>query len=944
MIRSLLLLFFIGLLANNTVLGQIVTSEPEFPVPYDSVTVFFHADQGNQELMDYSGDIWAHTGVITQESTSSSDWQYVVAEWDENTDKAKMTRVEDNLYKLQIGPTIREYYDVPEEEKIEQMAFVFRNSDGSLEGKTATGGDLYLDVYQSRFNVKLVQPENKVTFQDRPQALEIVGIGSGDEQNTPNIELSLYINEQLVKEEANDTIEYQYLPPESGRHQITLMGSDGEGRDTVSKTLMVNPEVANQPRPDTLKDGITYVNDTTVAFSLFAPHKDYVYLLGEFNDWQVGADYYMKRDSINPDSVYYWTSVSGLDAGKEYAFQYLVDGQIRVADPYSEKILDPANDSYITDEIYPNLKPYPMDETERIVGVIQPGKDPYQWQVEDFEPPAKEDLVIYELLVRDFVEDHDFETLTDTLDYLQRLGVNAIELMPVSEFDANISWGYNPTFHTAVDKYYGPARDLKRFIDAAHARGMAVIHDMVLNHVWGPSPLARLWNEGDYGKPLPENPYLNVEPKHDFNVGYDVNHESAATQYWVDRVNQYWLEEFRFDGFRFDLSKGFTQNNTLGDVAEWGRYDTSRVELLTRMAEKIWDKDPGAWVILEHFATNEEEKELSSRGMMLWGNHNHPYNEATMGFHENNKSDFSGISYLIRDWEDPHLVGYMESHDEQRIMYKNLMFGNSAGEYDVTRPETALDRTEAAAALFFTVPGPKMIWQFGELGYDVSIDENGRTGPKPIKWDYLQDSSRRDLFNVFSELIRLRKEHEVFSTPDFSLAAGPPVKKITLRHESMDAIAVANFGMTPRSIKPGFTSEGLWFEYFSDDSLDVGGSGEEISLQKGEYRLYTSEKLQKLDPALSAPALASGAQGLPVKVYPNPSTGQYRFAFELNQGREVSLAVYNLAGQKVKQNIARYYGPGQHTLKINISGFQTGMYFYRLQTGSETASGKLIKN
>lgn len=943
MIRSLLLFVFVSSLAFQAAFGQVVTSKPEFPVPYDSVTVYFHADEGNQELMDYSGDIWAHTGVITENSTSDSDWKYVVAEWNKNTDKARMTQVEPNLYKLDITPTIRDYYGVPTSEEIEQMAFVFRNSDGSKEGKTATGEDIYLDVYQSRFNVKLVQPEKDVTFQDQPQSIDILGIGSSDEQNTPNIELALYINDQLVEEVAHDTIEYQYLPPEVGRHQITLMGTDGEGRDTVSKTLMVNPQVTHQPRPDTLEDGITYVNDTTVAFSLFAPHKDYVYLIGDFNHWQVDSDYYMKRDSINPDSVYFWTSVTGLEAGREYAFQYFVDGDIRVTDPYAEKILDPSNDQFIPEEIYPNLKNYPMGKTEKIVGVVQPGKEPYQWKTENFEPPAEEDLVIYELLLRDFLEKHDFETLTDTLDYLDRLGVNAIELMPVSEFDANISWGYNPTFHTAVDKYYGPARDLKRFIDSAHARGMAVIHDMVLNHVWGPSPLARLWNEGDYGKPLPENPYLNVEPKHEFNVGYDVNHKSAATQYWVDRVNRYWLEEFRFDGFRFDLSKGFTQNNTLGDVAEWGRYDASRVELLSRMAGKIWKKNPEAYVILEHFANNEEEKELSSRGMMLWGNMNSPYNEATMGFHENNKSNLNAISYLYRQWQEPYLVGYMESHDEERLMYRNLNYGNRGGDYDVTAMETALERVEAAAALFFTVPGPKMVWQFGELGYDVSIEENGRTGPKPIRWNYLQDSSRRDLFNVFSELIRLKKEHEVFSTSDFSLTAGPPVKRITLHHESMDAIAVANFGMTPRSIKPGFTEEGLWYEYFSGDSLQ-GDPDKEIQLQQGEYRLYTSKKMEKMNPALRSSTLRQPSQGPPVKVYPNPSDGQYRFAFVLNHPENVSLAIYNLAGQKIRQITPRRYAPGQHTLRINISGLEPGMYFYRLKSGDEATSGKLIKN
>jgi len=925
--------------------GQVVTSEPEFPVPNDSVTVYFHADEGNQGLVDYTGDIWAHTGVITEESTSGSDWRYRVAEWDENTDKAKMTRVEPNLYKLEIKPTIREYYEVPEDEKIEQLAFVFRNSDGSLEGKTASGGDIFLEVYQSPFNVKLILPEQDITFQDEPQTIDIKGIGSKSGGDASGIELSLQINGQTISEVSDDTLEYQYTPQERGRHEITLMGTDGQNRDTVSKLLMVNPEVTDQARPDTLEDGITYVNDTTVAFSLYAPYKDDVYLIGDFNNWKPTTQHFLKRDSLNPDSVWFWGQVTGLEAGKEYAFQYLVDGQTRVADPYSEKILDPYNDQYITDETYPDLKPYPHDQTEMIAGVVQPGKEPYQWDVEDFEPPAKEDLVIYELLVRDFLEEHDFGTLTDTLDYLERLGVNAIELMPVSEYDANLSWGYNPTFHTAVDKYYGPARDLKRFIDSAHARGMGVIHDMVLNHVWGPSPLARLWNEGDYGKPLPENPYLNVESKHDFNVGYDVNHKSAATQYWVDRVNQYWLEEFRFDGFRFDLSKGFTQKNTLGDVAEWGRYDASRVELLTRMAEKIWEKDPGAWVILEHFASNDEEKELSSRDMMLWGNLNSPYNEATMGYHENNKSDFSGISYKVRDWERSNLVGYMESHDEQRLMYKNLQYGNAVGEYDVTKLETALDRVEAAAALFFTVPGPKMLWQFGELGYDISIDQNGRTGEKPILWNELLDNQdRRDLFNVFSELIRLRQQHEVFNTTDFSLAAGAPVKKLILRHETMDVIAVANFALEGRTFKPGFTSEGEWFEYFGNDTLQVSNADQEISLTAGEYRLYSSEKLEQVDQALSSPSRIPGSRGPAVKVYPNPSHGAYRFEFRLQRPVEVSLAIYNLAGQKVEQLTGRSYQPGQHTLPINLSGLQPGIYFYRVKAGGQTTSGKLIKN
>ncbi|MCB0681020.1 MAG: hypothetical protein KDC32_08815, partial [Saprospiraceae bacterium] len=177
---------------------------------------------------------------------------------------------------------------------------------------------------------------------------------------------------------------------------------------------------------------------------------------------------------------------------------------------------------------------------------------------------------------------HDYTTLIDTLDYLQNLGINAIELMPVQEFEGNISWGYNPSFHMALDKYYGPVNEFKRFIDSCHARGMAVILDVVYNHAFGQCPLVQLYFDG---KPTPESPYFNVDATHPFNVGYDFNHESEATRRYIDQVMTYWLEEFRVDGFRFDLSKGFTQVNNPDDVGAWGQYDASRIAILKHYAD-----------------------------------------------------------------------------------------------------------------------------------------------------------------------------------------------------------------------------------------------------------------------------------------------------------------------------------------------------------------------
>src|SRR5690606_29407461 len=164
--------------------------------------------------------------------------------------------------------------------------------------------------------------------------------------------------------------------------------------------------------------------------------------------------------------------------------------------------------------------------------------------------PAKTDLIIYELLLRDFLAAHSFDVLADTLDYLARMGVNAVELMPVQEFEGNLSWGYNPSYHMALDKYYGNAESFKAFVEACHARGMAVILDVVYNHAFGQSPLAQLYWDAAQNRPAADNPWLNPVAKHDFNVGYDFNHESPATKTWVKRMLSHWMQAYGIDGFR----------------------------------------------------------------------------------------------------------------------------------------------------------------------------------------------------------------------------------------------------------------------------------------------------------------------------------------------------------------------------------------------------------
>ena len=189
------------------------------------------------------------------------------------------------------------------------------------------------------------------------------------------------------------------------------------------------------------------------------------------------------------------------------------------------------------------------------------------------------------MLLRDFLAAHDWKTLNDTLNYLKKLGINTIQLMPINEFEGNLSWGYNPDYYFAPDKYYGPKNELKAFVDSCHKKGIAVVMDIALNHSFGLSPMVQLYWDAANSRPAADNPWYNTVAKHAYNVGFDMNHESLATRYFTSRVVEHWLTEYKMDGFRFDLSKGFTQTQTCDnsgnncDVGAMGNYDASRIAI-----------------------------------------------------------------------------------------------------------------------------------------------------------------------------------------------------------------------------------------------------------------------------------------------------------------------------------------------------------------------------
>ena len=600
-----------------------------------------------------------------------------------------------------------------------------------------------------------------------------------------------------------------------------------------------DPNPTAKDVPAGAKDGTTFINDgKSVIFNLYAPGKKTVTITGDFNGWSTDKQYNMTNST---DGTRWWIQIDNIDPSTEYAYQYYIDGTFKIGDPYCEKVLDPDNDNNITSSVYPSLKAYPTGKTTGIVSVMQANQPVYSWTTTTFTRPDPKNLVIYEMLVRDFVQTHSYKTIKDTLNYIARLGVNALELMPVNEFEGNDSWGYNPNYYFAPDKYYGTKNDLKALIDACHAKGIAVIQDIVLNHSFGSSPMVQLYSSG--GVPA-NNPWYNTNPTHPFNVGYQFNHESQATKYFVKNVVKFWMTEYHIDGFRFDLAKGFTQVNSGNDVAAWGNYDASRVAIWKDYNNYIKSIDPKLYVILEDFASNQEENELANEGMMTWTNLSSPGEQSTMGYPSGPTWDLSGLFYDGYGFANPYaLVAYFESHDEERLQFKNTAYGNSSGSYSVKDLATGLKRDEMGAAFMFSSPGPKMLWQFGERGYDLSIDNNGRLGDKPPHWEYMNDANRRHLFKVYSQMIKWKIANPVFTSTTFKYSLNSAVKTIQMVDASNSIEVVGNFDVAQQTATVTFPATGTWVDNFTGTTINVTTPGYSMTLAPGEYHLYSKTAL-----------------------------------------------------------------------------------------------------
>jgi len=359
--KKLFVLFFLSLAFFAD--AQLLNTTPNFVLETsNSITITADATKGNKALLNFTGDVFVHLGLITSVSANSSAWQYVpsFSVWTGTDPRIKATSLGNNQWSFTITGGLRSYFGVTNgSEKIYKIAILFRNSAGTKLANE-DGSDMYVNIYDNQFYAKIDTPLSQPLYV--PQ-FETIKKTLGDTlfvnaKSSENATLSFYFNDTLLKTATNTSSLSAFKKiNKTGTQKLLVIGNNGTTTSKDSLSFLVYGEMNLQDVPAGMVDGVNYhAGDTSVTLVLYAPKKTNVSVIGDFNNWTASLPYVM---NLSKDTTRFWLKINGLTPGVEYAYQYVIDDNIKVADYNTEKVLDPNNDSYIPAATYPNLKAYP---------------------------------------------------------------------------------------------------------------------------------------------------------------------------------------------------------------------------------------------------------------------------------------------------------------------------------------------------------------------------------------------------------------------------------------------------------------------------------------------------------------------------------------------------------------------------------------------------------
>ncbi len=572
----------------------------------------------------------------------------------------------------------------------------------------------------------------------------------------------------------------------------------------------------------------------TATFCLTAPSKLTAHVVGDFNAWNPRATAMQTNGN-----GHFWATVPVSRGPLRYQFvvhQSEPGAEVWVADPYAREITWDAHGPK----------------------AILADDPPFTWHDHEWRRPLLRDLVIYELCVRDFTGRKSdtgeqlgtFAGVQAKLDYLLKLGVNAIELMPITEFPGNSSWGYNPVFYMAPKWVYGRPLDLKKLVEAAHQRGIALILDMVFNHAWADQPYYRMYPPlfGPKGEMLEDrNPFFHHHNNGHANSwgGLDWEHQSVHTRTYMQDIVRFWLEEYHVDGFRFDWVGG----------VEFDPWQPHRERFdpdfgIAPVARAAREAAPTCYLIGEYwpiFGTNHTKTAArlvrETETEAVWNGEFHHGLERcllqTWQWECQNMASvlagFRGQGFARAD----QVVNYVVSHDERRPEHEIQFWGEQiqlhppelTGQRFADRWELAMQKARLGLVALMTCPGVPMLYAGQEFGEDIP-----RTiAFWPLDWKKLALRQGEAQFTFYRKLLRLRHDHPALRSNYIEFYGDDFARYKVIRYKRWDGagdvvVAALNFDCVPQRAGLGFPHNGLWIEAIGDERIEVAGHWHDFTL------------------------------------------------------------------------------------------------------------------
>jgi len=660
----------------------------------------------------------------------------------------------------------------------------------------SNGQIIYYDIY---FDYNQYANNPMILFNNPTQDEEVVGdVQISCSSDADNVEIWLDGNLLTVLNEY--PFEYLWSPNSGLFGDLQLIAKATNSLGNVSFSFVdfylqysVNEIVA----PINVTDGVN-INDNTVIITLYAPGKEYVSIKGSWNDE------YPNGEVMNLSGDTLWWYQTELEDG-EYSYQYNLEGIKYIADPWSKNVewVDP-------------FTGYESSNFQHAKTLFEIGEAEFEWTDNEFVIPDVKDLVVYEMHIGDFSGDlNNPGTYIDIMNkinsgYFSDLGINAIELMPANEFEGSYSWGYNTSFAMAPETSYGTPNQLKELINLAHQNNIAVLMDVVYNHLWGSSPLFQLyqpldnynWDDHDFD----QCPYFDDAPS-DWGYKLEHWHEINNRQYrgWkhVKDALETWVYDYHIDGFRFDYVEGIG----------WGG-DENGASYYANLLDNI---NPSLIIIAEADNSYQINNTDFDSGWDYSYHHNLFDNILNIYLDVNNVvNHINAYSQGYGFVTGP--INYIESHDENRLIYQSTEFQNHS-------LNDAYKRSMLGASILFTSHGVPMIYNGQEFAQNApGRDSFGYPIPQPLQWDNLDDETVIDLNNHYKNLISLRNEYDVLKEPPLEVKYANNNNHV-LAYWRVDSdeeiIVIINFDTISHTIDIEFPHSGIWHEYLSNTQIDI---------------------------------------------------------------------------------------------------------------------------